>query len=315
MVYILKLVTIVMPTYKRDLIYVKRTVESILCQTYKNLEIIIVDDSPDSYSKRGEIESYINSIDDPRIIFIKNEKNLGGSLARNVGINMATGYYTTFLDDDDRYLPEKISAQVEYMESTDLDMSFSNILIMTMNEKLIDVRNYDNVSSFENKEFIKYHLMRHATGTPTFMYKTEKLQEIGGFDDAIMGQEFYLMLKSIEKNLAIGYLNRYDVVVYKHKDDAISKGENKIIGENLLYERKKKYYHLFTNSEIAFIKMRHYVVLAIAHRRNGNYLGFFLNLVKAFICSPLQMLKEGFKFIKKVIEQRRIYSSNSNSND
>lgn len=61
--------------------------------------------------------------------------------------------------------------------------------------------------------------------------------------------------------------------------------------------------------------MRHYVVLAIAHRRNGNYLGFFLNLVKAFICSPLQMLKEGFKFIKKVIEQRRIYSSNSNSND
>lgn len=304
-----------MPTYKRDLIYVKRAVESILSQTYENLEIIIVDDSPNTYSERGEIETYINSIDDPRIIYIKNEKNLGGSLARNVGINMAKGYYTTFLDDDDKYLPEKIGAQVNYMETTDVDMSFSNILIMTMNEKLIDVRNYENVSSFENKEFIKYHLMRHATGTPTFMYKTEKLKEIGGFDHAIMGQEFYLMLKSIEKNLVIGYLDRYDVVVYKHKDDAISKGENKIIGENLLYERKKKYYHLFTKSEIAFIKMRHFVVLSIAHRRNGNYFGFFLNLCKAFTSSPLQMLSEGFKFMNKIIEQRRIYSSNSKNKD
>lgn len=304
----MKLVSVVMPTYQRDLLYVERAVQSLLDQNYNNMEILIIDDSPDTYENRSAIKAYILNLRDPRIRFIQNERNLGGALARNVGIRMAKGYYTTFLDDDDRYLPEKISAQVAFMDETGYDMSFSNMLIKTMGEVLIDVRNYSNVWSFEQEEFLKYHLMRHATGTPTFMYVTEKLQSIGGFDDARMGQEFYLMLKTIERGLSIGYLDVYHVVVYKHKGDAISKGDNKIIGENELYERKKSYFHLLSQDQISFVRMRHYAVLAVAYKRNGDYLGMISNLFKAFFAAPTHMLKEGVKFVLKVFEQRRRYA-------
>lgn len=305
----MKLVSVVMPTYKRELMYVQRALESLLEQSYKRIEIIVIDDSPKEYKHRSTIENYIKSLQDNRIIYVKNEENLGGSLARNVGIKRARGFYTTFLDDDDKYLVNKIKAQVEFMNSSDYDMSFSNMLIKNMSEKLVDVRDYHDVKSFERDDFLKYHLMRHATGTPTFMYKTERLKEIGGFDDAIMGQEFYLMLKTIERGLKIGYLNRYDVVVYKHSGEAISKGNNKIIGENLLYERKKQYFKLFNTSQISFIKMRHYAVLAVAHKRNGNYYGLIENLIKAFVSAPIQMIKEGINFVKKVLCQRRLSST------
>jgi hypothetical protein len=66
------------------------------------------------------------------------------------------------------------------------------------------------------------------------MYKAEKLKEIGGFEDAKMGQEFYLMLKSIENDLSIGYLDDCNVIAYRHTSGGISQGKNKINGEKTL---------------------------------------------------------------------------------
>jgi hypothetical protein len=124
------------------------------------------------------------------------------------------------------------------------------------------------------------------TGTPTFMFKTIKLREIGGFEDAKMGQEFYLMLKSIERGLKVGYIPECDVKVYKHNDGGITQGKNKIDGENRLYEFKKSYFDRLNKREIRFIRFRHWAVMVVAYGRNKMYVQMMGAGVRAFLSSP-----------------------------
>lgn len=75
------LVSVVIPTYKREVEILSTAVNSVLNQTYKNIEIVIIDDSPDTYEKRPEVKAYVESLGLDNIVYIQNEKNLGGSLA------------------------------------------------------------------------------------------------------------------------------------------------------------------------------------------------------------------------------------------
>ncbi len=293
-------VSIIIPTYQRDLKYLSRAVDSIIEQTYKNFELIVIDDSPSTYKNRQDIKNYMDSIISEKIKYVQNVKNLGGSLARNVGINIATGEYITFLDDDDKYLKKKIEKQLFFMEKMNFDLTFSNMIMCDSNDKIVDVREYHDIPSFDNETLLHYHLMKHLTGTPTFMFKTEKLKEIKGFEDAKMGQEFYLMLKSIEKGLNIGYLNEYDVIVYKHNDGGITQGKNKIIGENNLYLFKKQYFKQLLLKEKIFIRFRHYAVMGIAYKRNKMYFRLFISVLVAFFISPIDFVKEVYGYMNKL---------------
>lgn len=70
------MVSIIIPTYKRPVSFLSRAVESVINQTYTNIEIIVVDDSPESFEGRKAIKDYMNSIKTDRIIYIQNKKTL-----------------------------------------------------------------------------------------------------------------------------------------------------------------------------------------------------------------------------------------------
>lgn len=300
-------VSVIIPTYKRDVNYLSRAVVSVLNQTHKNTEIIVVDDSPNNYRKRIEIADYMDSVmkNNSNVIYLQNKSNMGGSKARNRGIEKATGKYITFLDDDDEYKPHKIEKQLAFMEANEYDMTFGNMIMYNTKGVVVDMRDYQDIPAFDNETLLKYHLMKHMTGTPTFMYKAEKLREIEGFEDAKMGQEFYLMLKSIEKGLKIGYFNDCDVIVYKHNDGAITQGKNKIIGEKNLYKFKHKYFSIFTRREKMFIRFRHYAVMVVAYKRNAMYCQALGAAIAALAVSPLDFIQQVFGRLYKVAIHRR----------
>lgn len=291
-------VSVIIPTYKRDIEYLSRAIDSILTQTYSNVEIVIVDDNTQESNFRKEVSKFMDYyINDQRFVYLRNAENIGGSLSRNNGINAATGEYITFLDDDDEYLPKKIERQLTFMIRNESDMSFTDLKLVNKNKKIIDYRSFSDLKNFEKETLLKYHIMRHLTGTPTFMYKSHKIKEIGGFEDAKMGQEFYLMLKTIEKNLKISYLNKCDVLAYRHQNGGISQGVNKIKGEKALYDYKKKYLTIFTNREKMFIHFRHYAVMVVAYKRNKNYLKSLYSGVRMVFYSPVDVIRELKKYI------------------
>ena len=183
------LVSVIIPTYKRTWDYLHRAVTSVLDQTYRHIEVIVVDDSPDAYEHRADVQTHMKELcgQDDRVRYLINEQNLGGSLARNRGIGEAKGVFTTFLDDDDEYLPLKVEHQVAFMEEQGCDLSFEDMTMYNVKDEVVDVRRYEDIRSYDNEALLHYHLTRHMTGTPTFMFKTEKLREIGA-DAVLVGE-------------------------------------------------------------------------------------------------------------------------------
>lgn len=299
------LVSVVIPTYKRTTQYLSRAVESVRRQTYQNLEIIIVDDSTAAFPQRAETERYIQSLNDDRVRYYQNEKNCGGSLTRNRGISHARGEYITFLDDDDEYMPRKVEKQVAFMGEGGYDASLSEMVILAGDGKVVDYRDYKDLKDYSQEGLFAYHLMRHLTGTPTYMYRAEALRRIGGFDDAKMGQEFYLMAKSIRQGLKIGYLQECDVKVYKHEGGGITSGTNKITGENAIYAYKKGYFPQLTPRQRRYIRFRHYAVMVVAYKRCRMYGKMLVAGMQAFVCGPGIFCREVFGFVAKVFASRR----------
>lgn len=117
-----KLVSIITPCYNAEK-YIAETIESVLKQTYRNWEMIIVDDC--STDKSAEIvKSYMER--DPRIKYFRTERPSGSpSLPRNIGIDNASGKYIAFLDADDVWLPEKLKLEVDFSEKNNYHLVYS----------------------------------------------------------------------------------------------------------------------------------------------------------------------------------------------
>lgn len=282
----MKKVSVIMPTYKRN-DYIIRALESVLAQDYPNVEVVVVDDNgigtDDQIATEKKLRKYI---DENRIVYIKNEKNQGGAFARNHGIEKSTGDYITFLDDDDEYLPGKISIQVQEMEKNNLDLC------------VMDGETYDNsgnklshkIQPFDTdmpqEEILKAHIVRHITGTNVFMFRREALIKIGMFDQIAAGQEFMIMLKAITSGLRIGCI--HDVYVHFHMDgqERISTRLSKVEGLNKVYSEKQRFFDILSKDEKAYIKAKHHGTLFYVYYINKKFLMSGIELLKAVISSP-----------------------------
>lgn len=295
-----KKVSIIVPTYKRSQ-FIQRAIDSLLNQTYPNIEVIVIDDNHPNSEHRTETEKkMLKYANHSNVIYIKNEKNMGGALARNVGIYNASGDYITFLDDDDIYLPDKVNVQVNYMIKYDLDMSFTDVRIHNEADQLIDYREHPYIKNCTKQELLKLHIMHHLTPTNTYMFKRNVLIRIGGFDDVQMGQEFMLMLKAIESDLKIGYLPEAHVIQYLHEGERISIGENKINKEIELYQFKKKYFNLLSFRERQYVKFRHHSVMMIVGKRSKKTIIMVKHFILAVLTSPFDCVFEMINYIKKI---------------
>lgn len=301
------LVSIIMPSYKRENVVVERAVRSLMDQTYSNIEIILIDDNAREDLKvyRNQLEKMVHDLGDNRIVYIQNTKNLGGAGARNEGIKHCVGEYVTFLDDDDEYLPEKVEKQIEYMIKNSLDVCFGKLNIYNEEDKLIDVREHE-IESFDTECLRRYHLTRQITGTPTFMVKKQVLIDIGGFDVVPMGQEYYLMHKMLQGNYKFGYYSDCFIKAYRTKAEAISTGKNKISGEKALYKFKKSYFDMLNFNERKYVRCRHYAVMAMAYKRNKKYFKAIWSLFVSVSCSPIIAFKEAFALNRRKKENKNV---------
>lgn len=112
------MISVVLPTYNRAGTLL-RSVQSVLAQTYTDIELLIVDDG-----SIDETAQVVEALADPRVRYLPQKENHGACVARNAGICAARGEYIAFQDSDDIWHPEKLSAQLEQLHRTDADVVF-----------------------------------------------------------------------------------------------------------------------------------------------------------------------------------------------
>ena len=288
------LVSVVIPTFGRCSM-LERALKSLENQTYKHIQLIIVDDNENKDEISSQIKELFYKYCDKFINskLIANNKNIGSARARNLGINNSDGQYITFLDDDDYYDENKILHQLNKMLEEDSDVSYTQIELIDESGKSFRAIKRANIEeAYKKGEIMEYHFINHITATSTFMFKTDALKQINGFElkENDMGDEFYLTYKVIENNLKMSFLSEILVFAEVHQNEGMSVSDKRLDGEKRLYNFKKEKSINKSNKFKRFLKARYYLTLTIFWLKRKKYFRFFKCGVVCFFTAPIQIV-------------------------
>ncbi len=203
------LVSVIIPTHNRSRT-LGAAIFSVLTQTYKNIEVIVVDDG-----SSDETDNILENINDKRLRALRLEKNRGASAARNIGIKAARGSFVAFQDSDDIWLPEKIEKQLKsYYEMND---KFDNVVgVFCRFVKILENNRSVVIPEEKNLLFMdgNYHdlLLHHnIVGTPTLLIDVEKMDHIVRFDESLRNLEDWDLALTLTESHRLAFVD--DVMV------------------------------------------------------------------------------------------------------
>lgn len=208
-----ELVSVIIPTYNRAH-FVVESIHSVLAQTYKNLEVIVVDDG-----SIDDTEELITAISDMRLRYIR-QSNSGRSNARNHALSLARGKYITFLDSDDLYLPNKIELQVAYLKShPGVGMVYTSAHCINDKSEMLTHKYKASVSGiiYENIAFF----IPVTITLPTVMTYKTIMDYVGGFDENLHRFEDTDMWRRISKHYRIDAIPEYTCLLRTHDDNSL----------------------------------------------------------------------------------------------
>lgn len=263
------MVTVVISTYGRSH-FLENAINSVLAQTYKNIEIIVVDDNAELPIVRNQVLEIVRKF--PEVKLIQNKKNLGGALSRNEGIKAAKGELISFLDDDDSYFPDRIQKCVDLYEKN-LDASFIYTYCQAVS---VDGR---VLCKFERKPepnpLLQHLLCGCLCATSQWVVPKKTFEKVGLFEDTPCKQDSIMLLKILgyeKKILCVEeVLSNYTV----HEQGRISGNyQRNIVGLNNYRNFFLTLSNLFTEEEhlqisCVFARDLIYCYLAVNNRRKA----------------------------------------------
>ena len=245
-------VTAIITTHNR-LPLLKRAIDSVIDQTYSNIELIVVSDN----STDGTVE-YCNGRNDFQFIGIPASESKGGNYARNLGIKAARGEYVAFLDDDDYWLPTKVKKQMALMESKQCDLVYCGQRIETLSldgqikysDSLPEEMWCGNV-----KDII---LTKIVTTTSAILVKKSALLEVGLFDENLrFWQEYELTIRLAQRS-PFFFVNE-PLLVYRVDTNDAGRLTNKYHewwdAVGYIHKKHKKLYARLSFKEMRFSKL------------------------------------------------------------
>lgn len=219
-------ISVVIPTYNKAQ-SLKKAIESVLNQTYQNLEVIVIDDG-----STDETKEVVKSFKDPRIIYFW-KKNKGPASARNMGIKRAKGKYIAFLDSDDLWLKEKLEKQIDFMErNPETGLLGTGCYEVTDKGKAIGKKIFPRKNKVLQKDLIKYNPFIQSS----IMTKREVFDKVGLYDEKFRESEDYELWLRLAEYYKIGNLP-VPLVMKRYYQESLSSAKDK---EQLFFVLKAK---------------------------------------------------------------------------
>ncbi|MDD7381793.1 MAG: glycosyltransferase family 2 protein [Bacillales bacterium] len=282
------LVSIIIPTYKRsDNLII--AIDSVLLQSYKNIEVIVVDDNdPNTEYRKITEKKMLKYKKDSRVKYIKHKLNKNGAAARNTGIRNSKGLYIGFLDDDDYFERNKITEQYTFLKK---NPSIKCVSCSIYRNNRIVKQNFNN-----NTCIYDIMMMNFNPITSTLLFERNALLELSGFNESYKRhQDLEIMLRYLKK-YELGYIDKPLITM------GINNGENMLNG--VAFEALKKQ---FLNEFISYVSQidipnakaniicKNYSLVCINYLKNHKWGNFFSCFIKNTIIYPVTFNKYFFK--------------------
>lgn len=201
-------ISVIIPTYNRA-DKIEKSIQSVLNQTYEQIEVIIVDDG-----STDNTQEIVQAMDDNRIRYIRCDKNGGAALARNIGVSEASAELIAFHDSDDCWRPKKLEKQMDYWKKhPEYSMIYSQYL-WHFEDGNEGVTPSDNFGGQFEGDIFKDLLVRNTIGAPTMLIKKDCFLEAGGFDTELKCLEDWEFAIRFARRYMIGYVKEALVDVY-----------------------------------------------------------------------------------------------------
>ena len=233
--------SIIIPYFKKRL-FVKQTIKSILLQTYKNFEVLIIYDDEDK-SDLNFIKKLIKS--DKRFRLIVNKINIGAGESRNKGIKNAKGKYICFIDADDIWNKNKLDLQINFMRKKNISFSHSTYKIIDKDNKVKGIRIAEDYDSF-----LKLRKSCNI-GLSSVIFEKKILKNKLKFPKIKTKEDFVLWLRILKDGTKI-YAYKRNLVKWRKSENSLSssslqkiKDGYKVYNYYLNYNFIKSFYYLF----------------------------------------------------------------------
>lgn len=293
--------SIIITTYNRPK-FLKRAINSCLVQeTSINYEIIVVDDNGKGNELQKETEQLVKSIS-YSVVYVPLETNSGACIARNKGVEIAKGELIFFLDDDDEFLPNKVEAQVIFLQKhQELDgcLAAFRRIDLYKSKEIISDSNFPVAGDFKN------FVINGNFFTPMLCIKKECYNKLNGFDNIPRFQDRYFMLKALSRGCQFGVMLESLHIMYEH--DGLRLTNNSIIKTEEALDQIKDFIslnrNLFSKSEWNQYLIKDNRMRAITYYIANNYVTRLRGIyyyTKSFLLSyNFNDLKSIFKTLVK----------------
>ena len=246
------LVSVIIPCYNAEKV-LKYTLDSVINQTYKNLEIICINDC----SKDNTLDLLKDYSEmDKRIVVLSNEKNSGVAQTRNNGLKIAKGEFISFVDSDDVWHLEKIEKQIKFMIENNCDLTYTAVQFIDDNGKITG-KTFKVPTSVSYKQLLKQNIITLSSAVISKKVLQDRL-----FHDDHLHEDFIMWLELLKSKVDRAYGLTEILVDYRLTTG--SKTRNKWKSLKMTY---KTYKLLNINWFKAHFYLFHYIVRGLKKYR------------------------------------------------
>lgn len=292
-----QVISCVITTYKREPEILKRAVESIINQTYKDTEIIVVNDAPEENELSEKLEKMLTQFGE-KVRYIVHDKNRGACEARNTGLKNAEGEYIAFLDDDDEWIDTKLELQYQLIVKEHSSLVYSPYYCIDKNGKSVIVEEKTDELPGDN-DFEKLLCYNFVGSTSFPLLRTSSVRKVGGFNSNLRSSQDHELWLKIAREYKISYCN-VPLINYYYSEDAITRSiANRIQGHEYLFREFENEYK--RNKKVLNYRYNFLMITYMGAKKIKPSLKYWIKafMVKPFSGYNLMPVKKALKKIRK----------------
>lgn len=211
-------ISVLMSIYNESICDIKKSIESILCQSETNFEFIIVNDNTDRTDYMDLLTEYEQK--DERILIVQNEENIGLAASMNKALTIAQGNFVARMDADDISMPSRLEIEADLLNKKKCDVVFSDYTRIGSNDELLD-NGEKKLNLCSEHNLIEQIIFNGVVHHPTVMMRKEAINNVNGYRLFPCAQDQDLWVRMLESGARFVYTEEV-LLLYRVRETSIS---------------------------------------------------------------------------------------------